>query len=44
MSLAGAIAGGFVGTVVLTSSLRFTQALGGDTGGVVVQGDIRLGR
>lgn len=28
MSLAGAIAGGVVGTVVLTSSLRFTQALG----------------
>jgi hypothetical protein len=28
MSLAGALAGGLVGTVVLTSSLRLTQALG----------------
>ena len=28
MSLAGAIAGGFVGTIVLTSSLRLMQALG----------------
>lgn len=28
MSLLGALAGGLVGTVVLTSSLRFTQALG----------------
>ena len=28
MSIAGALAGGFVGTLVLTSSLRLTQALG----------------
>jgi hypothetical protein len=28
MTLLGALAGGLVGTVVLTSSLRFTQALG----------------